>query len=54
MLGGNEVKWLAKLFNQILSESKIPDGWMKSYLVLINKNKEKVHESESYRGIKLI
>lgn len=48
------VTMLAKLFNAILREEKMPDAWRESIIVPIFKGKGDVQECSNYRGIKLM
>jgi hypothetical protein len=51
-LGARAIVWLAKLFNLIFRENKMPEEW--SVLVPIFKNKGDVQSCTNYRGIKLM
>ena len=53
-LGELAVDFLARLFNKILEDERIPDEWRRSVLVPTFKNKEDVQSCSNYRGIKLI
>ncbi|GLS47117.1 hypothetical protein GCM10007884_51210 [Methylobacterium brachythecii] len=53
-LGDFGIAWLTKFFNKILSSRKMPDGWRKSILVPIFKNKGDAQDCNNYRGIKLM
>ena len=44
---------LKKLFNDILSNGKIPDTWRSSYLIPLYKGKGTVKDPSNYRGIAL-
>lgn len=52
--GEDGIKWMTDLFNQIISEGKIPDDWKKSWIVAVYKGKGDALECGSYRGIKLL
>jgi hypothetical protein len=52
-LGARAIVWLAKLFNLIFRENKMPEEWRRSVLVPIFKNKGDVQSCTNYRGIKL-
>jgi hypothetical protein len=52
-LGARAIVWLAKLFNLIFRENKMPEEW-RSVLVPIFKNKGDVQSCTNYRGIKLM
>jgi hypothetical protein len=53
-LGARAIVWLAKLFNLIFRENKMPEEWRRSVLVPIFKNKGDVQSCTNYRGIKLM
>ncbi|KAI8524935.1 hypothetical protein RHMOL_Rhmol13G0188400 [Rhododendron molle] len=53
-LGDMRVTWLTKLFNKIFMTRKMPDGWRRSTLVPIYKNKADIQSCNNYRGIKLM
>jgi hypothetical protein len=52
-LGVRAIVWLAKLFNLIFQENKMPEEW-RSVLVPIFKKKGDVQSCTNYRGIKLM
>ena len=45
---------LTKLFNQILETDKVHEGWRKSVIVSIFKNKNDIQNFSNYRVIKLM
>jgi len=45
---------LKELFNMVLIERKMPEGWRKSLIVPIFKDKGGIQECGNYRGIKLM
>ena len=53
-LGGKDIIWLTKLFNEILRSKKMPKKWRKSTLIPIYKNERDIQNCENYRKIKLI
>ena len=53
-LGELGVKFLTKLYNNLLEGGSMPDDWRKSVLVPIYKNKGDVQACGNYRGIKLM
>jgi len=53
-LGEVGVRFLTRLFNQLLEGRSVPDEWRKSVLVPIYKNKGDVQSCGNYRGIKLM
>jgi hypothetical protein len=53
-LGVRAIVWLAKLFNLIFQENKMPEEWRRSVLVSIFKKKGDVQSCTNYRGIKLM
>ena len=52
--GEDGIMWMVDLFNQIISEEKIPDDWKKSWMVTVYKGKGDALDCGSYRGIKLL
>ena len=48
------MKFLTKLYNNLLEGGSMPDDWRKSVLVPIYKNKGDVQACGNYRGIKLM
>ena len=52
--GGDGVTWMTELFNQIISDGKIPVEWRKSWVVTVYKGKGDALDCGSYRGIKLL
>jgi len=52
--GEGGIMWMVDLFNQIISEEKIPDDWKKSWMVTVYKGKGDALDCGSYRGIKLL
>jgi len=52
--GENGIRWMTDLFNQIVSEGKIPTDWRKSCIVTVYKGKGDALDCGSYRGIKLL
>jgi len=52
--GEDGLRWMTDLFNQIVSEGKIPDDWRKSWIVTVYKGKGDALDCGSYRGIKLL
>jgi hypothetical protein len=53
-LGARAIVLLAKLFNLIFRENKMPEEWRRSILVSIFKNKGDVQSCTNYQGIKLM
>ena len=53
-LGDTGVKFLTRLFNQLLEGKRMPDEWRTSTLVPIFKNKGDIQCCGNYRGIKLM
>ncbi len=53
-LGEMAVKFLTRLFNQILESESMPEEWTRSLLVAIYKNKGDVQCCSNHRGINLI
>jgi hypothetical protein len=52
-LGARAIVWLAKVFNLIFRENKMPKEW-RSVLVPVFKNKGDVQSCTNYQGIKLM
>ena len=52
--GEDGIKWMTDLFNQIVSEGKIPADWKKSWIVTVYKGKGDALDCRLYRGIKLL
>ena len=47
-------EYLAKLFNKIVSEGKVPNDWSESIIVNLFKGKGDALERGNYRGLKLL
>lgn len=52
-MGRRGVEWTLELAQKIIEEMKMPDGWKKSELVTIYKNKGAVLKCKNHRRIKL-
>ena len=52
--GEDGVTWMTELFNQTVSDRKIPDEWRKSWVITVYKGKGDALDCGSYRGIKLL
>ena len=48
------IKWLTKLFNEIMRSKRTPDEWRRSTLVPIYKNKGDIQIYANYKGVKLM
>jgi Reverse transcriptase (RNA-dependent DNA polymerase) len=53
-VGEQGIRWLTKLFNEIMRSKKMPNEWRRSTLVPIYKNKGDIQDCANYRGIKLM
>ena len=47
-LGGKDIVWLTKLFNEILRSMGMLDGWKKSIFMPIYKNKGDIQNYRNY------
>ncbi|KAK3530194.1 hypothetical protein QTP86_018067 [Hemibagrus guttatus] len=53
-LGEAAVEFLTSLFNRVLESEKMPEGWRRSVLVSIFKNKGDLQSCSNYNGIQLM
>ena len=53
-MGEMGITFLTRMFNRLLMGERMPEGWRRSVLIPIYKNKKDAQCCESYRGIKLI
>ncbi|KAF1874027.1 hypothetical protein Lal_00041468, partial [Lupinus albus] len=50
VLGEQDIRWIIKLFNDIIRSKKMSDEWMTNILILIYKNTSNIHNCAKYRG----